>query len=288
MTIAGTDIIETTEFIAPSARTMSWPAVFAGGVAASAVALLLIVFGVGVGLSSVSPWADQGVSAGTFKIATGIYLIVVAMISSTIGGFIAGRMRDSWTNAHVDEVYFRDTAHGFMSWAFATLLSVTVLGAAGTHLVSSAITGAVPAAGAAAASSSPSDATVDALLRATPANAAVSATDPARQRAEIGRIMAPVLTGGELSADDRTYVAQVISARTGLSQAEAEQRVSAAVQKAKVAADDARKAAAKFALWLAASQLAGALAASLAATEGGVLRDSRWYEPGWRKGQARY
>ena len=77
-------------------------------------------------------------------------------------------------------------------------------------------------------------------------------------------------------------MAKVVAARTGLSQADAEKRVSDVIAKAKQAADDARKAAAKAALWLAASMLAGAVAAMLGATEGGLLRDSRWYEPGWR------
>jgi hypothetical protein len=100
--------------------------------------------------------------------------------------------------------------------------------------------------------------------------------------------MAPTLRkGGDMSAADRTYVAKVVSARTGLSQAEAEKRVSDTIAQAKKAADDARKATAKLMLWLAASMLAGAVASMLGATEGGVLRDSKWYEPGWRASQVR-
>ena len=100
---------------------------------------------------------------------------------------------------------------------------------------------------------------------------------------EVGRLFTPALSkGGTISTEDRAYLAKVVSARTGLRQQDAEKRVDDTISKAKKAADDARKTAAKTALWLAASMLAGVVAAMLGATEGGVLRDSKWYEPGWR------
>jgi hypothetical protein len=272
---------------------VSWGAVIAGGIAAAAVSLVLLAFGIGVGFSVVSPWGDQGVSSTTFSVGAGIYLVVVAMLASTVGGYLAGRLRNRWAGIHQDEVYFRDTAHGFLAWAFAAVLGATVMGAATTHILASASAGLIPATGAAAATaaSNPTDTYVDTLLRAdtrpaaagTPA--ASSATDQAAARAELGRLIASSMRkGSDLSAADRTYVARVVSARTGLSQAEAEKRVNDVIVQAKKAADDARKAAAKLSLWLAASMLAGALAASLAATEGGLLRDSPWYEAGWRPG----
>jgi hypothetical protein len=154
----------------------------------------------------------------------------------------------------------------------------------------------IPAGGAATASaaSNPTDVYVDTLLRSdssagtASAGAGASQTSPGTSdnratRDELARMFAPTLRkGGDISAADRTYMAKVVSARTGLSQQEAEKRVSDTITQAKQAADDARKAAAKFALWLAASMLAGALAAMLGATEGGMYRESRWYEPGWR------
>ncbi len=104
-------------------------------------------------------------------------------------------------------------------------------------------------------------------------------------RAELGRVIASgMIKGGDVSATDRTYAAKIVARRTGMSQADAEKRVNDTIVQAKKAADDARKVAAKLSLWLAASMLAGALAASLAATEGGLLRDSPWYEAGWRPG----
>ena len=277
---------------------ISWGSVIAGGLAAAAVTLVLLAFGVGIGLSVVSPWANEGVSATTFHIGSGVFLIVVAMLASTVGGLIAGRMRARWVRAHRDEVFFRDTAHGFLAWAFATVLSVAALGAATTSILSSASTGLIPASGAAAASAfNPSDTYVDALLRADPAPAgatpssttpgnpaAPASSDLAATRAELGRIFTTSQRRrSDMSTGDRAYVAKVVAARTGLSQAEAEKRVAEVSNQAKAAADEARKAAAKLSLWLAASMLAGAFAASLAATEGGVFRDERWYELGWKR-----
>jgi hypothetical protein len=124
---------------------------------------------------------------------------------------------------------------------------------------------------------------VDSLLRADPTASGAGNTDPATTRAELGRMLLPVVQkGGTVSADNRAYAAKVVAARTGLPQAEAEKRVSDVIAEAKKAADDARKTARSVALWFVAAMLAGALASMLAALEGGLLRDSRWYEPGWR------
>ena len=114
---------------------ISWGAVIAGGLAAAAVTLVLLAFGAGLGFAVVSPWANEGVSATTFKIGAGVYLIVVAMLASTVGGFIAGRFRARWVRAHRDEVFFRDTAHGFLAWALATVISAAALGAATSHIL---------------------------------------------------------------------------------------------------------------------------------------------------------
>jgi hypothetical protein len=276
-TMAVTDLTQTEQ------STVSWGAVIAGGIAAAALSLFLLALGVGLGLSSISPWADQGVSATTFKVGAGVYIVCVAMLSSTVGGYLAGRLRATWAGIHNDEIYFRDTAHGLLAWAFATILAATALGAATTHIMAGAAAGLAPAAATAAATAQPTDIYVDALLRTEPRPAGADAAGGAASRAEVGRLIAPVLRkGGDVSPADRTYLAKVVAARTGLSQPEAEKRVNDVIVQAKQAADDARKAAAKLMLWLAASMLAGAVASILGATEGGLLRDSKWYEPGWR------
>ena len=104
---------------------VSWSATFAGAAASCALTLLLISFGVGMGFSVVSPWGRSGVSSTTFEIGTGLYFIVMAMISSAVGGYLAGRLRSKWVGIQVEEVGFRDTAHGFLAWAVASILGAT-------------------------------------------------------------------------------------------------------------------------------------------------------------------
>jgi hypothetical protein len=256
---------------------VSWAAIIAGGVGASALSLLLLALGAGLGFSAVSPWSNSGVSATTFSIGAGLYLIVMAMVASTIGGYLAGRLRTKWVGVHTHEVFFRDTAHGFLAWAFATVLSAAVLASAASHIVGAGAAGLGQPTGVATANQSagdgvPMDNFVDRLFRSDPA-ANRPPLDPAA-RSEIARLFtATVRNGGEVSAPDRTYVAQVVAARTGLGQQEAEQRVAEVISQAKTALDNARKAAAHLSLWLTASLLIGAFCASLAATEGGQLRD---------------
>jgi hypothetical protein len=261
----------------------SWGAILAGGVTSAAVTLIVVAFGVGGGLAVISPWEGQGISSTTAHWAAGLFLIAAAMIASTFGGYITGRLRHGWDAVNEDERYFRDTAHGFVTWAFATVLTATALAGAGTHLLGAATAGSIAAVGA-ASQSSVGDAYVDRLLRPAVQTGDQAQPQPAGDsqaaRAELGRIIAPITSrGGAVSDDSKTYAAQVIARRTGLSPADARTRVDQVVSDAKAAADKARSAAMKFALWIAASLLAGAFASSLAAAEGGKLRNSRWYEP---------
>ena len=293
-----------------TSSAVSWKAIVAGGTVSIALSLALAAFGVGVGFSVVSPWSDSGLSGTPFTIAAGVYLIVVAMLSSTIGGYLAGRLRSQWKTVHDHERYFRDSAHGFVVWAFAAVVSAAVLGGAFTHILAGASAGLVPAA-TSAAQGSPTDVYVDKLLRTDPTQTSASTPAPAAQgtptspvpngetaarlqggqaagssqswsaganREEITRILLPGLSkGGTIADADRAYLAKVVAARTGLSQADADQRVNQVMTEAKIAADNARKSTAAFSLWLVASMLAGALSASLAAIEGGNLRNREWY-----------
>lgn len=261
---------------APSAT--SWGAIFAGAVASVAITLFLFAFGVGAGLSAVSPWAGEGISATTTAWSAGLFLIAAAMIASTVGGYLTGRLRAGWIDVHEDERYFRDTAHGVVTWAVATVFSVAVLGAATTHIASGLATGAAAGSAEAATTMAGSgNATVDRLLRSNPANNAAAANDP-NLSASVSRIVASALANkGQLAADDRAYLASIVAARTGQSQADAERTVDQTIQSAKQAADTARRNAAKMAFWLAASLLAGALSAALGATVGGSLRSSTWW-----------
>lgn len=225
-----------------------------------------------------SPWPGSGVSAKTAALGTGLYLIVVAMLASTIGGYLAGRLRTKWVQVHTDEVFFRDTAHGLVTWALATLMTVSVLGASGLAIVSAGTVGSTAGLGeaagapAAAGPTDPNASYLDALFRTDPANKPNN-SDPAASRAEVGRLLATAIKGSDLAPADRTYVTQVVAARTGISPQDADKRLNDVITQARSAADAARKAAAHLALWIAASMLIGAFSASLAAAEAGKLRD---------------
>lgn len=138
--------------IEASASGVSWGAIIAGAAGAAALSLILLLLGSGLGLSSVSPWADRGASATTLGIATVCWLTFTQLAASGLGGYLAGRLRTKWAGVHGDEVYFRDTAHGFLAWAIATLLTASVLSSAvGSAVGAGAQAGATVAGGAATA-----------------------------------------------------------------------------------------------------------------------------------------
>jgi len=259
----------------PSIAGVSWPAVVAGAVVSCALTVVLIAFGLGLGLSVVSPWAGAGVSATTFKIGTGLYLIVIAMLSSSIGGYIAGRLRTRWIGVHSDEVYFRDTAHGFVAWAFTSVLGTILLASPVSSLIGGGSSAAVQGSASAGRSSGPMDGYVDTLLRSdAPASQQGSSNE---SRGELDQLFVSSFgNGSDLKPSDREYVSKVVAARTGLSQADADKRVNEVVTQAKSDIDATRKATAQLAFWLTASLLMGAFCSSLAATEGGGLRDGTW------------
>jgi hypothetical protein len=251
---------------------VSWGAILAGGLAAAALTLILVAFGAGVGFSSISAWSATA-STTTFHVANGLYFIVTAMIASSVGGYLAGRLRTRWTGAHTREVFFRDTAHGFLAWSFATVLGAAVLGSAASALAGGATSTLTHVSG---QSAGLLDGYVDSLVRGDP-SAPTASADMSAARAETGRIFATAFqNGGDFQGLDRAYLAQLVAARTGITPTQAEERVSATIERAKVAVDTARKAAAQLSLWLTASLLVGAFAASLAAIEGGGLRDGTW------------
>ena len=296
-----------------NASAVSWGAIAAGAAGAAALSLILLILGTGLGLSSVSPWSQHGVSATTLGVGTILWLTLTQLLASGMGGYIAGRLRTRWVALHSDEVYFRDTAHGFLAWAVASLATAALLtsvigsilgtgvqaGASVVGGVASTATTAVTAGAAAAGSQAdkpgadggPLNYFVDSLFRrpitneVTPAASGGTAAAPvSASPAEVARIFLNSVRSGALPAADVTYVGQSVAQRTGLSQQDAEKRVidtytglqtklRDAEVAAKDAADKARKASAYAALWLFVSLLIGAFVASLAATFGGRHRD---------------
>ena len=273
---------------------VSWPAIFAGAFVAAASSLVLVALGSGFGLASVSAWPNSGVSATTFTVMTAIWLIVVQWFASGLGGYVAGRLRTKWANTHTHEVFFRDTAHGFITWAVATVLVVAVITSAatsavgsGVHVAATVASGASQGAATAAAQSASTTTSqaspvvapydIDTLFRSPRADSSAATADA---RAEAGRILANGIVSGDVPSADRTYLAELVAARAGISLEDAQKRVDTAIAQAKAAeakarqaADAARKAASEASIYTALSMLVGAFIACIAAALGGQRRD---------------
>lgn len=250
---------------ATNSSAVSWGAIFAGAAGAASLAMLLLMLGVGLGLSSVSPYGNEGVDASTIGIATIAWLMFTQIAASGMGGYLAGRLRSKWVDTHTDEVYFRDTAHGFLAWAVAALVSAMLLTSAISSIIGggakavgtvAAGTSALSITGMASASNGESNASmgyfVNSLFRTTtspaPDNNAAAAdvqtsgamtqsepqaksVTPA-QSAEVAGIFLNSINTGALPADDLKYVASLVAQNTGMNQQEAEQRVQGIYTKA--------------------------------------------------------
>jgi hypothetical protein len=242
-----------------------------GAFATAALYLILLALGAGFGLSFASPWSG-GVSASAIGAAAIAWLILSEVFSSALGGYLTGRLRTKWARVHTDEVYFRDTANGFLAWSVALVLSVTFLASAGAgmagRIAQSGSTGSANIA-------DPSSYFIDALFRSDHLGTRIA--DPAQGadtvRAEAGRIFDNALRQNQMSTSDQNYLAGMISAVTGITQFEAEGRISNVMAQARQAEDTTRKVTARVLLWFFLALLIGAFSASYAATIGGRQRD---------------
>ena len=253
---------------------VSWAAVIAGAIAAAALSLILLALGAGLGFSSVSIWSNAGASASTIGMATVLWLIVMQIISSSMGGYLAGRLRTKWANIHTDEVYFRDTAHGFLAWAVALVITAAFLASAATSMVAASSsaprTGVTPGVKPQVQEMDPDGYFVDMLFRS---DTAKPDANDALVRGEGGRILANALRQKEIPTADKNYLSQLVATRTGLTSADAEKRVSDVFTSAQQAAETTRKTVAHSLLWAFLALLIGAFCASLGATIGGRQRD---------------
>lgn len=258
------------------ASAISWAAILAGATTAVALSLILLLLGAGLGLSSVSPWAQKGVTATTFGVSSIVWLAVTQIVAAGMGGYIAGRLRTKWTDVMVDEVYFRDTAHGFLTWSVATLvtaiLMVSLIGSilSGGVQAASAVAGigtsAMIAKGASAVGNDSGDMNetgnnpiaylMDVLFRkdmnlvgtgvedtyqVSPSNVPQKSSMP-----EVTRIFVNAISMGALTAADSSYLSQLVSTHTGLTLQASEKRVNqiyltmqANIRNAEIAAKDA-------------------------------------------------
>ena len=253
-----------------SSSAVSWAAVIAGAFVVSALSLILMALGAGMGLSSVSPWSNQGLSASTVGKGAFMWMILVQIIASAMGGYIAGRLRTKWVAVHSHEVYFRDTAHGFLVWSVGLVITAAFLASAATSMVAGTPGSATPSAATTEGSANPDAYFVDMLFRSERLG---SDRPDASLRAEAGLILVRGLRERDVSQPDRAYLARVVVAGTGLSESEAQRRVSEVIDQDRQAIDGARRATAHFLYWAFLALLIGAFCASYAATIGGRQRD---------------
>lgn len=279
---------------------VSWGAIVAGAFAMAAFSLILLTLGTGLGLSSISPWSGGGSHTKAFGVAAVIWILVTQVMSAGLGGYLAGRLRSHWPSASADEVHFRDTAHGFLAWSLATLLTAAFLTSTITGIAKEGVNAAATRASDTAAGGVPDRGNalaayrtwpmgylVDGMLRPVAGSSAPDASlATIEQKQEIARIFLNSLpAGGALSNEDSDYVARIVAQRTGLDAGAAHARVTTTWSRlqdkaremdaaTRVAADAARKATIHVTLWLFVSLLLGAFAASYMAMIGGRMREA--------------
>jgi hypothetical protein len=276
-TRAVTPVADTTPYV-------QWGPVVAGALAASALSFVLMTFGTALGLSLASPspsWRDASV---WLWLTTGLFLILIALASFALGGYIAGRMRSRWSVTTPDEVEFRDGAHGLLVWGLAVMISA---------LVTAATAGAVLSR-AAPAAASPSTTSAEPLLsyeldRLFRSDRRAADDDLTYARAEAGRLL--LAASRDITPDDRAYLVRLTAARTGLAPADADRRVNEVIERSRLAVAKVRRGSVILGFMTAAALLLGAAAAWFAACFGGRHRDGEkapsamW--PLWPPGSAR-
>lgn len=282
---------------AAPARTsyVEWGPVLAGAVLAAALSFVLLTFGTAIGLSATSPWPNTGISTRVLAGLAVLWIMIQQIATFMAGGYVAGRLRTRWQDVPQDEVEFRDGLHGGLVWAVGVVIGAALLMATAG---AAARTG-IETAGRTLAAADPMEVVMDSMLR--PANVAqagaqtetgqqTSRQSPpatgranapaggegaaANTRAEMTRLLTSAVTSGSLSNENRTYLVQVVSQRTGLPPQEAEKRVNDAFNAARDAADKARRGAILTGFVTAASLLISFGAAWWAAMRGGHHRDN--------------
>jgi hypothetical protein len=242
---------------------IEWGPVFAGAVAAAALSFVLLSAAASLGLSLISAYPAQSYAKSSGTIAA-LWSLIVVIGAFFLGGYIAGRLRSSWREGTADEVAFRDGIHGLLVWSVGILFAALI---AFVAALTASHAGAQVAAGA-AGDGALAQAT-DTLLRTSPTAATTAPLD----RGDVARVLALSVANGQMSANDRSYLAQALAQRAGIPAADAEKRVDTAFADAQRAVETARKATVATGLLTASALLIGLLAAWYGAQRGGHNRD---------------
>jgi hypothetical protein len=249
---------------------VNWSAIVAGALAAAAVAFVLHSFAAGIGaaVSSTAPtWRDASFALVALS---GLYLVLVALVSYGFGGYVAGRMRSRLAGRTPDETEFRDGVHGAATWALATLLTALLLFGGAQSLTRLA----APSTGTAGPSTSVGGENIiafdiDRLFRGVRPDVNMEST-----RAEAARILLSGSSHSGMNTEDRAYLIRLVTERTGLGQPEAERRVADVIARAKENIARARKSAVLLSFSTGAAALLGLAVACFAAIEGGMHRET--------------
>jgi hypothetical protein len=280
--------------VTPSPRSaVRWGAIVAGAVIAAAISAMLLMAGTGLGFLWASPWGDENPGTSSLVADSIVWLLFTQILAYGVAGYVTGRLRTTWADTPGDEIYFRDTAHGFLAWALSVVISVVLLGSTAASWVSGAATAGAVLTGAGTGAVTPGepapsginrlpiDYFTDLLLRP---NAPTLPRSNGDLRQEVARILKRSVAAGRYTEADQRYLASLIMHRAGVDQvmalsrledvrAQARQAWTQAEQQDWEAADGARKALAAFSLWAFASLLVGAFVASWSATVGGRARE---------------
>jgi hypothetical protein len=251
----------------PAHHYVDWGAILAGVAVAAGISIVLSAFGTAIGFSMVSPYEGEGTPRAVYLTVLGLWTLWIVVSSFMAGGYIAGRLRRRTGDGNPHEVEVRDGAHGLIVWGLGIVVAsmLLVLGISGTA-------GSIAKVTAVAASNDRSDPvgyTVDSLFRGE--RSAPAATEA--ERREVARILTLGTVRGEVTAENKAYIAKLVSAKTGMPLAEAERRVNDVLAEARHKADVARKAGIVVGFLSAAALLVAAAAAAWAATLGGRHRD---------------
>lgn len=267
------------ENVTPAARSdvaprfVQWSPIVLGAFAATALSSVLLTFAItiGLGVASTAPtWRD---TSAALAILSGLFLIIQAVLSFGLGGYIAGHTRIPVGTAAVgptstDEVEHVDGAHGLGTWALAVVMGAILA----TWIGAATVSRTAPVRGPAQASAAEPllSYELDRLFRA---GRRAPNVDLSAERAEAGRILLTTSSHSGMSADDRTYLVQQVVGLTGLVAADAERRVDGVIASATTAIARSRRSTVILAFSIATAILLGAVAAWAAACAGGRHRD---------------
>lgn len=254
------------DHLADAASAASWGAIIAGAAVALAITVLLVLLGAGFGLAAISPWPGASAGATTVGAAAVIWLIVTQWIAALFGGYITGRLRTRWVGAHTDEVFFRDTAHGFITWAVATVVGAAFIASGLTAVLN----GGASTTRAHMGAQGSSGYFVDSLFRT---NGPTKSRPDDTVRHEATRIVIADTADPSRAQADRLYLTELVTSETGLAPEAASARVDAVMGEVRKTADATRRNGARLAIATAIAMLIGAFIASAAAAIGGRLRD---------------